>query len=118
LNGKVSIVLILIVCILISLTGGVTSFKEGFKDAGLSSALKEKDYEVLGSVTMHSAITNILGFISFGGRGYEELLEIAKEQYEDCDAVINIYEDVDTSIILGVYNKFKHNYTGTAIKFI
>ena len=76
-----SIVLILIVCILISLTGCVTSFKEGFKDAGLSSALKEKDYEVLGFVTMHSAITNILGFISFGGRGYEELLEIAKEQY-------------------------------------
>ncbi len=115
---KKTIVITLLLCLLVSLTGCATSFKEGFKGAGLTSDLKEKDYEILGPVTLHSTITNIMGIVTFGGKGYEDLLKEAKNIYSDCDAVINIYEDTDGSFILGVYNTFKHNYVGTAIKFV
>ena len=115
---KKTIVIALLICLLVSLTACTTSFKDGFKDAGITSVLKEKDYEILGQVTMHSTVKNILCLFTFGGKGYEDFLEKAKEKYPECDAVINIYEDTDQSFILGIYNTFKHNYIGTAIKYI
>lgn len=114
---KKKIVIALLLCLLVSLTSCET-FKDGFKGAGVTTALKARDYEVLGPVTMDSNIKNILFFFTFGGKGYEEFLEKAKAEYPGCDAVIDIYEDFNSAQILLVYNAFKHRYMGTAIKYI
>lgn len=103
--------------VLVVATSCVTT-TQPLNNAGITTALAEKDYEVLGQITMKAKITNILGLFSFGGKGYEDLLEKAKEEYPDTDVVIDIYEDQDTMVILGLYNRFGKVLTGTAIKFI
>lgn len=59
-----------------------------------ASVLVEKDYEVIGRVTVEKKITKIL-FFNFGGRiGYDELLKEAEKKYPDCQEVINLKTDV------------------------
>lgn len=89
-----------------------------YGDAGITTALERKDYKILGEVTMDATHHNILGVFSFGGKGYEDLLALAKETYPECDAVINIYEDRTDSIYFGIYNKLGSKLIGTAVDII
>ena len=46
-----------------------------YKDAGLVGNVIEKDYEVLGPVSVSGTVHNVLGFIQWGGFGYNDILE-------------------------------------------
>lgn len=104
----------LVVCLV--LTSCATG-KTGLYDAGVTTNLVEKDYEILGPVEVKGTITNVLGFFQWGGKGYGDLIAEAKALYPETDAVIDIYEDVSESMIMLVYNTFTRTYYGTAIKY-
>ncbi len=104
--------------VLFLLTGCVTFGKFPAEEAGITTALERKDYKILGEVKVKGTVSNILGFITFGGKGYEDLLAQARSQYEDCDAVINIYQDKSSLMVLGVYNSQSVTLIGTAIDII
>ena len=63
-------------------------------------------------------IHNVLGIIGWGGIGYNDLLEKAKELYPETDAVINITEDVKSFSVWLFYNSFGMDLSGLAIKYI
>lgn len=110
----VSIILVLSLVLLAS----CMTAKQPYKSAGITTALVEKDYEILGEVQINAKITNIIGLFTFGGKGYAELLEEAKKVYPETDAVINIYEDTTGLTVLGIYNTWGKKLTATAVKFV
>jgi len=113
---KLTIVL-LIVLSLFTLSS-CASMKEPYQAAGVKSVLVEKDYEVLGQITVNSTVKNVLGLFTWGGKGYEEVLEAAKEAYPETDEIINIYVDKKASSYFLVYNTWGYNITCTAIKYV
>lgn len=115
MNKKV-LISILVVCLALTLTS-CHSLKAGISDSGVTTSLVPREYEVLGPVSMEGKVTNILGVYTYGGKGYSDLLSQAKAQYPQADAVIDIYLDESAQFILGVYNTFTQQYTGTAIRY-
>ena len=113
---KKNILIIAAVCAVLMLTGCMTA-KEGLSDSGVTTALVPKEYEVLGTIEFDGTIKNVLGFVTWGGKGYEELLAEAVALYPEADAVIDIYKDYKASMILGVYNTWTTSYYGTVIKY-
>lgn len=113
---KKSIIIVISLVFLLALTGCVSA-KTGYNDSGVTTSLVPKEYEVLGKISFDGTVTNILGLFSFGGKGYEELLQKAKGTYPGADAVIDIYKDYKASSILGVYNTWTYSYYGTVIKY-
>ena len=109
---------ILILALALVLLASCANIKQPAASSGITTALVEKDYEVLGRVKLEAKVTNILGMFSFGGKGYADLLEAAIELYPETDDVINVYVDNTGSTILGVYNTFGKVLTGTAIKYV
>ncbi len=89
-----------------------------YHEAGLVGNVIEKDYEVLGPVSVSGSNHNVLGIIGWGGIGYNDLLEKAKELYPETDAVINITEDVKSFSVWLFYNSFGMDLSGLAIKYI
>lgn len=85
---------------------------------GVTTALADKEYKILGRVEYTGTTTNILGLFSFGGAGYKKMIEKAKEQYPGTDEVVNVMQDVNTNIVLGIYNRFGYTMTGLAIQYI
>lgn len=109
--------IIVAVCVLLLVVTGCSSITP-LKSGGVTTSLVEKDYKVLGRVNLNCSVTNIMLFFSFGGKGYEDLLDAAKKQYPTCDEVINVSEDAKTFTVLGVYNRFGKVLSGTAIEYI
>ncbi|NLZ67676.1 MAG: hypothetical protein GX903_01560 [Spirochaetales bacterium] len=109
--------IIVAVCVLVLVITGCSSIMP-LSNAGVVTNLVEKDYKVLGKVDIDCSITNILFFISFGGKGYKDLIDQARLQYPTCDEVINICEDRKNFTVLGVYNRFGKVLSGTAIEYI
>lgn len=89
-----------------------------YHEAGLVGNVIEKNYEVLGPVSVSGSNHNVLGIIGWGGIGYNDLLEKAKELYPETDAVINITEDVKSFSVWLFYNSFGMDLSGLAIKYI
>lgn len=106
--------LTLVVCLVLT---SCTSAKTGLFDSGVTTNLAEREYEILGPVEVKGTITNILGCFQWGGKGYGDLMEEAKALYPETDAVIDIYEDVSSHMIMLVYNTYSRTYYGTAIKY-
>ncbi len=113
---KKTILIIAAVCAVLMLTGCMTA-KEGLSDSGVTTSLVPREYEVLGSIEFDGTVKNVLGLFTWGGKGYEELLEEAVELYPEADAVIDIYKDYKASMILGVYNTWTTSYYGTVISY-
>ena len=88
-----------------------------YKSAGLVGNVVEKDYEILGPVSVSGKHHNVLGIIGWGGIGYNDLLEKAKELYPETEAVINITEDINSFSVAIFYNCFGVDLTGLAIKY-
>lgn len=88
------------------------------KEAGLVSSLAEKEYEILGTITKDYTVRSLMGIITWGGGGYADLLEEAKELYPEMDEIINIRKDSKTTAILGIYNRFTKTFSATVIKFV
>jgi len=63
-------------------------------------------FEVIGDVMGVSEITNILGLVFWGDRGYQRAYQSALEQAEDrgAEGLICIYSDVTHFSFLGIYN--------------
>lgn len=80
-----------------------------------SLLLEKKDFRILGEVKVKVSRRNILGLFSFGGGGYEDLLAKAREVYPESDSVVNIYEDISSSLYFGIYNSITTTLIGTAI---
>ena len=78
----------------------------------------EKDYEILGPVSISGKHHNVLGIFGWGGIGYNDLLDKAKELYPEADAVINIIEDVSSFSVAIFYNNFGVDMSGLAIRYI
>lgn len=89
-----------------------------YKNAGLVGNVVEKDYEILGPVSVSGKHHNVLGIIGWGGIGYNDLLEKAKELYPETEAVINITEDINSFSVAIFYNCFGVDLTGLAIKYV
>lgn len=113
---KKTFIIFAVVCALFVFTSCMST-KEGLSDSGVTTSLVPREYEVLGNVEMEGTVTSIMGLVTFGGKGYEELLDYAKKQYPQADAVIDIYKDYKSSMILGVYNTWTTDYYGTVIKY-
>lgn len=113
---KRTLLIVIVLVSLLSLTGCVSA-KTGYSDSGVTTSLVPKEYEVLGEISFDGTVTNILGLFTFGGKGYEELLQKAKGRYPGADAVIDIYKDYRASSLLGVYNTWRYSYYGTVIKY-
>ena len=109
---------LLVAALLIMVLLASCSTRLPYKDAGLVGNIIDKDYEVLGPVTMSGAIHNVLGFIQWGGFGYNDFLEKARELYPETDAVINITEDVKSFSVLFFYNNFGMEFSGLAIRYL
>ncbi len=92
--------------------------KVPYSDAGLVGDLIDKDYEVLGPVSVSGKVHNILGIIGWGGIGYNDLLEEARRLYPEADAVINVTEDMTTFTVALFYNNFGWDFSGLAIKYV
>ncbi len=114
---KKKFIIILTLVLTLILSSCLTS-KFGYKDYGIHTNLVKKDYEVLGTVSMKSTINNILWLVSYGGKGYSDLLAEAKSLYPEADAVIDIAEDVHTKYYFGFFNQITREYTGTVIKYL
>lgn len=84
-------------------------------EPGLKVELVERDFEVLGHVSVSGAKKNVLGLFWWGGVTYEELLEEARKM--GADDVMNIYEDKSLTTFAIFYNSFGHTFTATAIKY-
>lgn len=89
-----------------------------YQNPGLVGNVVEKDYEILGPVSVSGKHHNVLGIIGWGGIGYNDILEKAKELYPETDAVINITEDVSSFNVAIFYNSFGFDMSGLAIKYI
>lgn len=89
-----------------------------YAEAGLIGPLAEKDYEILGPVGIEGRNHNILGFIGWGGIGYNDLLDAARELYPETDAVINITEDFTSFAVAIIYNSFGFEISGLAIRYL
>ena len=89
-----------------------------YKSAGLVGNVVEKDYEILGPVSVSGKHHNVLGIIGWGGIGYNDLLEKAKKLYPETEAVINITEDINSFSVAIFYNCFGVDLTGLAIKYV
>ena len=109
---KIGILLVITTAILLT---GCVSLKTPIDRPGLEPTLAVLDYEVVGPVTVEGDSTNIMGLFWFGGASYSDLLKAAQDM--GADDVINVYDDAETSTVLGIYNKFKITWTGTAIKY-
>ncbi len=89
-----------------------------YHEAGLVGNVIEKDYEILGPVSVSGKHHNVLGIIGWGGIGYNDILEKAKELYPETDAVINITEDISSFNVAIFYNSFGFDMSGLAIKYV
>ena len=75
-----------------------------------------KNYEVLGPVSVEASSSKVLGIVFTNDSfTYAAILDAAKKQYPDCDAVINIKRETSNSLNLGFYIKDSGYMTGTAI---
>ena len=109
---------VIILGIIVLLAFSACSSRFPYRDAGLVGEVIAKDYEVLGPVSVSGSNHNVLGIIGWGGIGYNDLLEKAKELYPETDAVINITEDVKSFSVWLFYNSFGMDLSGLAIKYI
>ena len=109
---------VIILGIIVLLAFSSCSSRFPYRDAGLVGEVIAKDYEVLGPVSISADKHNILGFVSWGGLGYNDLLNKARELYPETDAVINITEDINTFSIFIFYNSFGFDMSGLAIKYV
>ena len=109
---------IIVLVSLIVLVSTSCATRMPYAEAGLVGNLAEKDYEILGPVKVSGLNHNILGFIGWGGIGYNDLLEEAKRLYPETDAVINILEDRKSFTVALIYNNFGVELSGLAIKYI
>lgn len=94
------------------------NIKMPYQNSGIVGNVVEKDYEVLGPVSISGKHHNVLGIIGWGGIGYNDLLDKAKELYPEADAVINIIEDVSSFSVAIFYNNFGVDMSGLAIRYI
>ncbi len=115
--GKSFKVIILGIVVLLVVTS-CGSIRLPYDDVGLVADVVSKDFEVLGPVSISSEIHNVLGIVSWGGTGYVDLLDKARELYPETDAVINITEDMNRFSIFIFYNKFGRDLSGLAIKYV
>ena len=88
-----------------------------YSDAGLVGNVIDKDYEILGPVSLSGTIHNVLGFIQWGGFGYNDILNKARELYPEADAVINVTQDVRSFNVIFIYNNFGMDFSGLAIRY-
>lgn len=109
---------VIILGIIVLLAFSACSSRFPYRDAGLVGEVIAKDYEVLGPVSISADKHNVLGFVSWGGLGYNDLLNKARELYPETDAVINITEDINTFSIFIFYNSFGFDMSGLAIKYV
>ena len=117
LRGGVDMKKLLIAAIVLVLAVSCST-RLPYSDAGLVGNVIEKDYEVLGPVSVSGKVHNVLGFIQWGGFGYNDILEKARELYPETDAVINITQDVKNFSVAFFYNSFGMDFSGLAIKYI
>lgn len=115
---KRNLILVSVLFLALMFTSCYTGITKPVKSPEIVSTLTRSDYKILGDVSISSDIHNVLGIVSWGGCGYADLLKKAKEQYPDANAVINLYEDRGTQMILGIYNKFTKTITGSAVHII
>lgn len=111
------LVVVFVAVLLVTLTS-CTSYRLPSKEAGLVGNLIEKDYEILGPVTVSGRVHNLFWIFGFGGIGYKDILEEARELYPETDAVINITKDRTSFSLLLIYNNFGYEFTGLAIKYL
>lgn len=115
---KKILVVLAVLLIALTFTSCYTGVTVPVKSPEIVSTLTRSDYKILGDVSITSDIYNVLGIVSWGGCGYNDLLKKAKELYPDANAVINLYEDKGAELILGVYNRFTKTITGSAVHII
>jgi hypothetical protein len=72
----------------------------------------KKDFTILGEVTYDSSVMGVTQ-----KNGFRALLQVAKNQYPDCDYVIDVMIDKQTTIFLFfIFTNF--TMRGTAIKYV
>ena len=89
-----------------------------YENPGLVGNVVDKDYEILGPVSVSGKYHNVLGFIGWGGIGYNDIIEKARDLYPDTDAVINLTQDTKSFNVFIFYNCFEVDMSGLAIKYI
>jgi len=118
------------------MTGCATN-KATFKSTNLEKKPIElagqRQYEILGPVTLSKNWRGILGFSLIlpqlgiagdlyfwqnGGITYVDLLNEARKQYSDVDAVVDLNVDYVGSTYLVFYSKRKNVVNGMAIKYV
>lgn len=82
----------------------------------LVSKLEPKEYDILGDVVLEGTTRSFLGFFTWGGATYYELLQKAQKRY-DADDVINVSVDKKVTLFLGIYVSQKYIMRGVAIKY-
>jgi hypothetical protein len=92
-------------------------------------AIADRDYTILGTVKLEKKWFGILGFsipsvgvdaytYQNGGVTYSDLLDEARKQYPDADAVVDINIDFEGSTYAIFYSQRANIATGMAIKYV
>ena len=92
-------------------------------------AISGRDYTILGNVQLEKKWFGVLGFsisrlginafvFQNGGVTYADLLEEAKKQYPEADAVIDVIVDYSGSIYAFLYAQKQNIVTGIAVKYV
>lgn len=110
---KILIVMMMVLSIILFTSCQSTLSAAG--ELGLKVELVERDFEVLGHVSVSGSKKNVLDLFWWGGVTYEELLEEARKM--GGDDVMNIYEDKSLTTLAVFYNSFGRTFTATAIKY-
>ena len=93
------------------------------KDSETRYEFSADDFEVLGTVTGGGTSFNVLLLFSQGDNGYHELLQKARFEYPEMDALINFYWDTEYFNIgwpyppLPVYQRATSTVTATVIRY-
>ena len=91
--------------------------------------IENHDYTILGAVKLEKKWFGVLGFsidkigidsylFQKGGVTYADLLDTAREQYPDADAVIDVKVDYAGSTYAIFYSQRKNIVTGIAIQYV
>ena len=78
--------------------------------------VKEKDYVVLGRVSVDVMNFNVLGIV-FGRDGYKELYKEAEKQYGEFDEILNVYTADNYLQILYLIGRNVRTVSGLAVKY-
>lgn len=105
----------LVLVVAVGLLTSCTTTKPG-SHGGVTTALVEKDYDILGRVELTGTRKAILGFNIGGGATYSDLLDKAVKQY-GADEVINVTLDHKTTDVGIFYVDTGWILTGLAIKY-